>query len=433
MSSSATHARSTAPRAHAPLREGPHLPPLPFTPLIARVLLAINIPLVVHDGVTYTDGLWAHDLARHLDYLPQLTLFCPVHEGAPPPGHVPLDFEGRFKGLQVRPAPPSANTAQSLARAGRTMRAAWAAAKDADIVQGSPIGWPLPLGYFTYVAARLQKRFHFTVFESAPWKPLPGERHTPRHGLMAWAARRIARGSDLTMLTSHDQMRDLLGGHAPHAHIFRAAWIERSRVLDTATVLARRVARAGMPLVVGFAARLVAAKGLDVLLQAMHLIPDHVPVQVRVIGEGEGEALVRAFVPRAGSAVRLHFEPQLAYGDAFFKELDRWDIACVPSLSSEQPRIIFDAFARGLPVLVSDMPALLECVDEGVTGYAVPRGDAPALAQAITGLAMDPVRIDICVSAVLQRAAQQTHEHMHADRCQLLTQAWNRWREARDG
>ena len=47
-------------------------------PLDRRYLLVMPIPYYVDDfGAVWVDRLWKHDLERHLDYLPQLTLTAP--------------------------------------------------------------------------------------------------------------------------------------------------------------------------------------------------------------------------------------------------------------------------------------------------------------------------------------------------------------------
>jgi glycosyltransferase involved in cell wall biosynthesis len=49
-----------------------------------------------------------------------------------------------------------------------------------------------------------------------------------------------------------------------------------------------------------------------------------------------------------------------------------------------------EAAACGTPALASDSPGLRESVQQGVTGYLVPHGDAPALADRMLALAADP-------------------------------------------
>jgi glycosyltransferase involved in cell wall biosynthesis len=53
-----------------------------------------------------------------------------------------------------------------------------------------------------------------------------------------------------------------------------------------------------------------------------------------------------------------------------------------------------EAAACGTPALASDSPGLRESVQDGVTGYLVPHGDVPALAERLLGLAADPSLVE---------------------------------------
>jgi glycosyltransferase involved in cell wall biosynthesis len=52
----------------------------------------------------------------------------------------------------------------------------------------------------------------------------------------------------------------------------------------------------------------------------------------------------------------------------------------------------YEAMALGVPVLVSDLPALREIVDPPARGAVAPPGDADGLADAIEALIDDPAR-----------------------------------------
>ena len=53
-----------------------------------------------------------------------------------------------------------------------------------------------------------------------------------------------------------------------------------------------------------------------------------------------------------------------------------------------------EAAACGTPALASDSPGLRESVQNGVTGYLVPHGDAQALADRMLALARDPGSVE---------------------------------------
>ncbi len=69
------------------------------------------------------------------------------------------------------------------------------------------------------------------------------------------------------------------------------------------------------------------------------------------------------------------------------------DIFVLPSLEGEGfPRVILEAMAARRPVVATDDAGNVEAVDDGRTGYIVPRGDIAALAEKISMLVADSRR-----------------------------------------
>jgi glycosyltransferase involved in cell wall biosynthesis len=69
---------------------------------------------------------------------------------------------------------------------------------------------------------------------------------------------------------------------------------------------------------------------------------------------------------------------------------ERADIFIFPTLADAMPLAISEAFACGLPVISTAVGAIREQVEEGVTGFLVPPGDASALGDAAVALVRDP-------------------------------------------
>jgi len=55
----------------------------------------------------------------------------------------------------------------------------------------------------------------------------------------------------------------------------------------------------------------------------------------------------------------------------------------LPSLNEGLPLAVLEALRSGVPVVGSAIPEIAEAVDEGVTGFLFPSGDAVALATAL--------------------------------------------------
>ena len=56
---------------------------------------------------------------------------------------------------------------------------------------------------------------------------------------------------------------------------------------------------------------------------------------------------------------------------------------CLPSYHEGLSKSLMEACSIGLPIIASDIPGCMETVDEGISGYLVPKQDAKALAAAM--------------------------------------------------
>lgn len=66
------------------------------------------------------------------------------------------------------------------------------------------------------------------------------------------------------------------------------------------------------------------------------------------------------------------------------------DIFVLPSYAENFPNSIIEAMAAGIPVVVSDVGAIPEIVEDGTGGFIVKPGDIPAIADRIVKLASNP-------------------------------------------
>src|SRR5262249_26033527 len=110
----------------------------------------------------------------------------------------------------------------------------------------------------------------------------------------------------------------------------------------------------------------------------------------------------------------------LPYGPQFLTFLEQYHAILVPSLSDEQPRIIFDAAARGVAVLASDTDGLRPHIENGRTGVLLPPGDAAALADAMASWSGNPRELRKFALEALSRVRGKTHRAMHAERSRII-------------
>lgn len=136
-----------------------------------------------------------------------------------------------------------------------------------------------------------------------------------------------------------------------------------------------------------FAGRLSPEKGVDTLVRAVGFGPSD--LRLHVAGEGSVRAELEDLAERVAPG-RVRFHGRLSAD--VLSELVAGSLAMVvPSRWYEnQPMTILEAFAVGVPAVVTDLGGMPELVTPGVHGLVVPPNDPAALAAAIGTLHADP-------------------------------------------
>ena len=112
-------------------------------------------------------------------------------------------------------------------------------------------------------------------------------------------------------------------------------------------------------------------KRQDLLIEAVGLLRDRLPVKVTMIGTG-GAREAGVAPPRRARARRTDRDPPVhAAGGALGDGCGGADLLCHPCEHEGVSKIILEAMMLGLPVLASDVPPLPDYVIEGETGYRV--------------------------------------------------------------
>jgi glycosyltransferase involved in cell wall biosynthesis len=149
--------------------------------------------------------------------------------------------------------------------------------------------------------------------------------------------------------------------------------------------------RLGLPAptpLVGAVSRLTPIKGLKHLIAAMPDILRRCPDAHLVIGgDGEERAALEAQAARLGLASRIHFLGFVPQPPRVIRALD---VFVLPSINEAQGRVLVQAMALGKPVVATAVGGLPEILDRGAAGRIVPPADPAALAEAVSGLLLDP-------------------------------------------
>ena len=131
--------------------------------------------------------------------------------------------------------------------------------------------------------------------------------------------------------------------------------------------------------------RLVGYKGFDVLLKATRGLE----ATVVIVGRGPEAQKLRALAgPHTVFAGRVNDDDLVAHYHAC-------DVFCLPSVTIAEAfgMVLLEAMACGKPLVTTTLPTGVSAVNRaGVTGLAVPPGDAGALREALKALIDDAAR-----------------------------------------
>jgi glycosyltransferase involved in cell wall biosynthesis len=213
-------------------------------------------------------------------------------------------------------------------------------------------------------------------------------------------------------------LRELGNGTAVH-RVYHGLGVDFARILAEGAELPARNGRFRV-LAVG---RLVAKKGLDVVVEAVGILADRgVPVEAVIVGhraplEPEvGPELQRA-VSELGLEQRVHLAGSMSQAQ-LFEEYRRASAFCLPCRVADSgdrdgiPNVMVEAMACGLPVVGTDVSGLPELVVPGENGLLVPPEDSEAVAEALARLYLDP---DFA-RALGRRAETTVRERFDGDR-----------------
>lgn len=391
-----------------------------------RYCLCVPIAYYCDDlGEIWLDALWYHDLVEHLRYLPDLTVLAPCAPYSAAGGEnlvrVPDDLKPRLHFTATGPEPESMR--EALLRLPAMVRAVWGAVRRADIVHSGIAGWPIPLGFVVNPVAVLLRRPLVIVIESAFWRIPEGRKASVKSRIRAYLTEMFARWSlrraRLAVYTHSAYQTSLPVGAKGTGVVIPASWIAASDVIPEAGLSELWAGKTDAVRFL-FPSRLTAGKGARVMIDAIRCLEDSGrPVIIDVIGSGD---MKEAFERLAGDVkqVRLRILDPVPYGAPFMTLLRGYHAVIVPTIGDEQPRIIFDAFSQGIPVIASDTPGNLEIVTPEQNGVIFPAGQAGALASMLERVSGHPETLGQFAVSARDTAAQHTHTDMHRNRAVLL-------------
>ncbi len=155
--------------------------------------------------------------------------------------------------------------------------------------------------------------------------------------------------------------------------------------------------------IIGAVTRLTPGKGCDILIAAMpKVLGKHPNATLVIVGAGPLEAELKNQAAALGLANRIHFAGARADMPDVYASFDVFALA---SLDEGMPMSILEAMSAGVPVVATSVGAIPRLVNLQ-TGWIVPPGEMPPLAEALSEALDEPARAG--------DRAQRAREHVEA-------------------
>jgi glycosyltransferase involved in cell wall biosynthesis len=143
--------------------------------------------------------------------------------------------------------------------------------------------------------------------------------------------------------------------------------------------------------------RLVEKKGTDVLLDALALLPANLHWRLVHVGGGPLGRELRRRAEKLGISTRIAWRGALTQSEllAEYRAADIFALASKIAPDGDRdglPNVLMEAQTQGLPCVATEVSAIHELVERGVTGLLVAPESPNAFAAALAELIADPIR-----------------------------------------
>jgi len=131
-------------------------------------------------------------------------------------------------------------------------------------------------------------------------------------------------------------------------------------------------------------------KGMDTLITALPRLLTRWPeLQLLAVGDGDDRAWLEDLAEKNGVIRHVHFLSGLSFAE-LAACYDACEMFALPSRGEGFGLVYLEAMAHSKPVIGGAHGGAPEVIEDGVTGYLVPHGDAAQLATSIETLLADP-------------------------------------------
>ena len=399
-----------------------------MTSIPGRYTLFTRIPVYIENERVFTNALWAKDLELHFSYISDFALCCPVEPLSNAP-EAAVEVRG-LATTQIEPLLRDYGYGSILKNIIPNFLSVAKALGQSRVVHSGGAGWAFPLSFYILALRPFNEFEWIVVIESSFWMKPATRRATPsqwfRHHAYRVLLGRCLRCARVRIFTT-DSYRRFFGISKENSLIAPAVWIDEKAIITEAEQESRL---AGLPegeVRLLFPARLVPDKGSHVILAAVERAESLLPanalgITVDIIGAGQLAEDCRTFAVMHTGRIIVNYSEPVEYGPHFFKLLRRYHAILLANLQHEQPRVIFDSFAQGVPVISSATEGVREIVNDGTNALLYDIADAKALAECIVRFATAPMLQVHLAKNALAASQGWTHEAMHNNRFTFFEQ-----------
>jgi glycosyltransferase involved in cell wall biosynthesis len=170
--------------------------------------------------------------------------------------------------------------------------------------------------------------------------------------------------------------------------------------------------KAGQPHRILTVARLTAKKGLPTVLKALKLMHDRgISFKHTLIGDGDDRDKILALIKETGLTPVSRWLGTMPHHEVLehYRKADLFVLGCEVASNGDRdgiPNVLLEGMSMGVPVVVTDVSAIPELVDNEKTGLLVPPGQPERLAGAMQRLLMDSELRSRVISAARKRVAE---------------------------
>ncbi len=217
--------------------------------------------------------------------------------------------------------------------------------------------------------------------------------------------------------------------YANNLHEFEDTSYSSSEIVPRATVVARLASlESGRTLRFVYCGRIEGRKGVEHSIRAVAAAAKRgVRVEYDVIGDGTDRATCEAAVQSLGVADRVRFLGRKAYGPRLLLELAKYDGLLFTPLAEDTPRMIFDAYAAGLPMVAYGIEYVKERAEKEGATEVLRAGDPEEGGRVLAELDKSRGRLRELAEKAMAAAAYHAADVWYARRAQWTMEAVERF------